>query len=316
MAQKATPTVKVLKFLRAHLAKFPEEGAAIMVAVQSGEYKVKFEEVTDIMPDFKKLDRLPDEQKQAMLEEWWPSLTAEVVAKMKRAANVALGKKNDKLISKVFCVAVLEDPASLLATRSRSLIVSLYNHKRTLMPVPPTLVLKPNFTVDWDAMVVFELKGSKKVDDRDVFTTLRHKTYDVEVDLPSAVVCFHGEAFIQDGWMESDAVITTKTRDFQKNCLSLFQATPVVVDGMTKTIVKTTPWKDNIAHKAKEAKGTADAASTAADPPSVSGAAASSSPSAAPAKAKAMSTPTKRMPKRSLSEVSVPEELKATRSKK
>ena len=180
MAQKAAPTAKVMRFLKSHLAAPPEEGAAVMIAVQSGEFKVKADsDKSDIMPEYKKNDRIGDEDKMTMLNVWNPALTPGVLTRMKKALYD--GKKDEKVIQKAWSLATLEDPQGNLVTRSKSLMLEFYTHKRALMHSKPMVSLNSDFTIDWSQSNIFQLKGVSVVGDKSVYTKLLRKFYDLQV---------------------------------------------------------------------------------------------------------------------------------------
>lgn len=72
-AGKALPVAKVMKFLKTPLEAHPEEGAAITVAVQSGEFRAKVGNNKDYFPDYRKISRISAEDKIVYLTEWLPS---------------------------------------------------------------------------------------------------------------------------------------------------------------------------------------------------------------------------------------------------
>lgn len=85
MAPKVGPPAAVLKFMREHSAKYPEQGAAIMLAVQSGVYDGSVTKSSNYLIDVKRLDEVPDEFKTECMTTWLTGMTADMWLKIQKA---------------------------------------------------------------------------------------------------------------------------------------------------------------------------------------------------------------------------------------
>lgn len=128
------------------------------MSVQNGDFEIKKKESSYIIPDYKQLARLSEEDKNNIVEGMVP-LTEAMWQKVKNAA----GKDHDKLIVRR-CVYRLarESSASEVPTRSRQLLKSIYEGKRATFTTPQTLQFEPNFAINWSNNGLYELGGIQK----------------------------------------------------------------------------------------------------------------------------------------------------------
>lgn len=172
-------TAKVLKNIKEYLNKHPEAGPAILMSVKNGDFELKKKETTDIIPDYKQLARLSSDDKQELMEGWLP-LTASMWEKVKRAA----GKEGSKLIvHQCFYRLACESPMSELPTRSKALLKKIYTAKRATFVKPQKLQFNADFTLNWKKNGIFELGDIVKRNSEDVYTTVKHRAYDVKATL-------------------------------------------------------------------------------------------------------------------------------------
>lgn len=130
-----------------------------------------------------------------------------------------------------------------------------------------------------------------------------------QVKIPQRLTAEVNAAKIDKNWDEGLAVLTTVDRDFAKVCYEMFAGSAAVQKGL-KAMAKSDLFKTRIAEAAKKAEGepATGGASTSASAAAASSSAASSSTLPTP-KAKS-----KRGLKRNLSDVSIPDGLRAKKS--
>ena len=175
---KSVSTAAVVKFVRDHLKTRPEEGPAIVLAVQAGDFRFKVKEVIDTLPDYKTLARLSEEDKINMMSKWMPMMSAPMWAKVKKAAGE---DDRSSVVHRCFYSMVLESEKSELPTRSRSLLEEIFDIKRKLCKQPQLIVLDANFKIDWGNVGVYMLSGKKSVGTVECYTHLEHKPYNLKV---------------------------------------------------------------------------------------------------------------------------------------
>ena len=177
LSSPAASVAAVLRFLREHLKNHPEQGPAILLSVQSGEFEMKRKVASDTLPDYKSLARLSEEDKSSMVRDWLPTMTMPMWAKVKKATGSDEAAK--QIMHQVWYRLTLESSANELPTRSRLLLKELMDMKREQCKTPPALVFTAGFTLDWARNGVYLLGGLQDTDDEPVYTTLTHTSYDV-----------------------------------------------------------------------------------------------------------------------------------------
>lgn len=166
-AAKAIPLAKVMKFIKSHLELHPEEGAAIMVAIQSGEFKAKAGANREFFPDYKKLAKISSDDKVNYLVEWLPSTSIRMWAKASKA--------NADIAHQVFYAMISESSECPLVTRSKQIFQEMIAAKRAAMKSKPTIAFGDNFAIDWAKHGVYELTSPVEKNGEQVFTMLLHR---------------------------------------------------------------------------------------------------------------------------------------------
>lgn len=180
MAPKVGSPAGVVKFIRERLNKHPEQGAAIMLAVQSGVYDGTTTKSNKFLSDVKRLDKVPDEYKIDCMKAWLKGMSAEVWAKVQKA-TYENGQKNEQILQQCFRFMALTSEHEPLPTRSRALLKKVLTSHRSLYKTQPKLAIKKNFRIDWAASGVYSLSGEEGTGAAIVYRKVRHNFLDIEV---------------------------------------------------------------------------------------------------------------------------------------
>ena len=166
--------------MRDHIKNHPEEAAAIMVAVQSGEFTQKVKDaMTDMLPDYKKLEKIGEEDKLCMLSTWMPMMTPHMWSKVKLAKyGIA---KDEKVIHKCWYLMCLETSEAPLPSKSKALLLEIFDLKRDMLEVKPMIAFAKDFTVKWEDCGVYRLCDIVQIDSLQVYSGLKHRFTDLKV---------------------------------------------------------------------------------------------------------------------------------------
>ena len=275
-----------------------------MLEVQAGRFKVKTDAdatLSDVMKERKFVEGINEEDKLVHLQEWLPAMSEEVWIRVKNAQYG--GKNDDRIIHKCWELMSCESAKNSCLTRSRTLYGQLLTQKRTDMPEPPMLVIEPNFLINFSNNGIYKyasiIKDINAGNGGERYTNIIMKPLEKQAALPSTTICVKGDCCIQMNHDWKLAYITNKTKDFHKNCMELFIGNELEQADL-KCIVKKPTWKAAIEAKNKEIQEydnkmkSADQTVTDSSPPIQL---------------------RRRCIKKTLSDVSVPEELKAKAAK-
>ena len=288
-----------MQFLKNHFRQFPEEAAPVMLAVQAGAFSINnhVKGASDFFPDYKKLDKVPDEFKMEVLMMWPPALNKNIISKVAKAEYN--GKRDERILAKIWLFMTGSSEQDPLPTRSKTLLKDILTYKRKMYDNEPKLQLTHSHLVKFEAHGVFKPVDECQEDEGIiVYRSILHTLIGLKAAILKTLVCVKGQAVIQKSWDEKQATLTNKDADFQKSAHALFNPDATKKYQMTN-IAKADDFKERLKKAAEnleeieEAKAATTCASTRSP----------EMPEQTPAK--------RRKAMRTLSDESLPEELKA-----
>jgi len=289
-----------IKNIMTYLAAHPSEAPTCWLMLSSGKFKeeAKKWEQDRIPHSYEKVGDLSQDAMKDVCTGLVPSLSPMVWARLQKA-RYADGNMDRALVKKVFMYLTGDKDDDPLVCHSKSLLVKLYEQKRTGMGALQ-LLMDAEFCVNWRVNGVYSL--SDPITDGGLgrrWTKVKHSCGQ-SVDLPKTTIFLVDKVYIESNWSEKGAYIADSDDDVHKVIYPMFQKVGLLKWASVRALAKT----DQFSKAVAESEQLDDGSEKAAPPPGAAASSSAANPSAA-----ATPTPAKKKLKRSLSDVVVPAEL-------
>lgn len=158
----------IVKYLDDHA----DECTNLWLWISSGAHKKKAAaDKGDALPDYKKVGELSQEVCGEILSACFPSLSKMLLTKL--SGHKYGGQKDRKLLHKVFTFLFAEPEDSSLVTRSKSLLIELYQEKAKA--APRKLTINGDYGLDFATNGVYRFsKKETHPQHGDIWTSVKH----------------------------------------------------------------------------------------------------------------------------------------------